>query len=142
MRRECEAPAKKREPHTRLSLSSCSEREVVGLFRIGRCSVGAVAQHAEFDRHNFGRVAGAASVLGLVLTRLEPSLDVDLVFLGKQTLAVISEVREGDHAVPFNPLLTLALAIRELCLSRDRQADYPLTRGQRAAVRDHIQDCR
>lgn len=52
------------------------------------------------QRYDLGSVAGAASVLRLVLASYQPSLDVDLASLGKQALAVVRELPESNDSMP------------------------------------------
>jgi hypothetical protein len=77
-----------------------------------------ISQQTHLQHYDLGLIADATAVLFLVLAGSQPPLDVDLASLRKQALAVIRELPESDHAVPFGPLLSLAASIREPRLGR------------------------
>src|SRR5271155_2542961 len=96
-----------------------SEGDVVARFRFLRV-IRPIAEHARLKRYNLGAAALSASVLRLVLPGRQPSFDVDLAAFGQKLLAGVSKLPERNHAMPFSPLLLLAVAILE-----------PRGRGQR-----------
>jgi hypothetical protein len=73
------------------------------------------------QRYDLRAIARSGSVFRFVLASPEPSLDVDLASLGKQALAVVRKLPEGDHAMPFGALLALAVSILESRLGCDGQ---------------------
>src|ERR1700685_1924595 len=111
-----------------------SEGDVVARFRFRRVAVRAIAEHAHLKRYNLGAAALSASVLRLVLTGRQPALDVDLAAFGQELLAGASKLPERNHAMPFSPLLLLAIAILETRGCGQREIRHVLTRRQRTNV--------
>src|SRR5271155_1816559 len=102
-----------------------SEGDVVARFRFLRV-IRPIAEHAHLKRYDLGAVALPASVLRLVLTGRKPSFDVDLAAFGQELLAGVREFSERDHAMPFGPLLLLAVAILESRGRRQREIRHVL----------------
>src|ERR1700730_17424076 len=99
---------------------AASERDVVGLFRLGRLGGRASAEHAHLKRHDLGAGPLSAAVLRLVLAGGEAAFDVDLAAFAQKPLAVVGELSECNHAMPFGPLLLVAVSILKLCGRRQR----------------------
>jgi hypothetical protein len=104
-----------------------SEGDIVARLRLGRVTVRAIPEQAHLQRYDLGPIARPAPVLRLVRAGRQPSLDVDLAALGQELLAGVSEIPERNHAMPFGPLLLLAVAILEPRGRCQREIRYVLT---------------
>src|SRR5260370_13879681 len=80
---------------------------------------------------NFGALALAAVVLGLVLAYPQPSFNVDLASLLQVFLAALGNLAEDHDVVPVDPLLTMALPVGVGLVGRDRKARHRLPAGRK-----------